>query len=98
MKAEPERDLAWGANRSREGLHNEFLVQKILHVEEHIRRLMDLAGNSEIDGRKTTKSSRGIVGIVVVLGARVMICRTDIHESLVGVGEPRGSPVPGHLC
>jgi hypothetical protein len=43
VEAESERDLAWSADRSRKGLHNEFLIQKILHVEEHIGCLMHLA-------------------------------------------------------
>ena len=42
MEAEPERDLTRSADGSGIGLNNEFLVQKILHIEEHIRRLVHL--------------------------------------------------------
>jgi len=62
MEPEPERDLAWSADGSGEGLHNEFLIQKILHVEEYIGRLMHLARNGEIHRRKATESPGGIEG------------------------------------
>src|SRR4051812_45944479 len=97
MEAEPERDLAWSADGARVGLHHKFLIENILQVEEHIRRLVHLPGNREIDGRKATEPSGAIVRIVIVLGARVMVLSTNIHKPFVRVGQPGSAAMPRHL-
>jgi hypothetical protein len=82
MEAEPERDLAWSTDGlSWSALNNEFLVQKILHVEEHICRLVHLAGNGEIDRRKTAEPSGG--SFVSSSWALVMIRRSPSTNRLL---------------
>ena len=97
MEAEPERDLTRSADGSGIGLNNEFPVQKILHIEEHIRRLMHLAGDDEIHCRKTAEASSAIVRVVIVLSAGVVVRSADIDQSFVGVRQARGSTVPRNL-
>lgn len=98
VEAEPESDLAWSADRSGVGLNHEFLIEDILHVKEDIRGLVHLPGYGEINRRKAAEPPGAIVRIVIVLGAGVVIRRTDVHEPLVAVCQTRGSAVPGHLC